>query len=164
MFLPASRSCLFTDLSQLQINSIFGWEGSSVPLGINVLAGFEVLFPTDELRDTFDENVDKLSFGLTKTVSVGDVPGATSGGGVDTSGTAGLETHLGEGLFEVRAAGDVWNLDHGAGTETSTQVGWAGKDPTEMVVVHEVVTFLLKDFLDALGGCSEALEDFNDGI
>ena len=81
----------------------------------------------------------------------------TSGGGVDTSGTAGLETHLGEGLFEVRAAGDVWNLDHGAGTETSTQVGWAGKDPTEMVVVHEVVTFLLKDFLDALGGCSEAL-------
>merc|ERR1711887_385166 len=55
------------------------------------------------------------------------------------------------------------NLDHGTSTETSSQVGWAGKDPTKMVVVHEVVTFLLKDLLDTFSGSRESVEDFNNG-
>ena len=74
-----------------------------------------------------------------------------------------LETHLAEDLLEVSSGRELGDLDHGASSETSSEVGWAGKNPTEMVVVHEVVTFLLEDLLDALGSGGESLEDFDDG-
>ena len=104
---------LFTVLSRLEL----GGERGGVPLGVNVLAGLEGLFPSDDLSDTLDEDVDQLGLGLAQAVGVGDVPGAASGGGVDTSGTTGLEAHLGKGLLEVGTARDQWHLDHGAGTE-----------------------------------------------
>jgi hypothetical protein len=76
----ARRSCLE-----------FGGEGSLGDLGFDVGAGLESLFPSDDLGDTLDEDVDELDFGLAESVSVGDVPGTAGGGGVDTSGSSGLE-------------------------------------------------------------------------
>ena len=42
---------------------------------------------------TFDENVDELNFWFSKSVSVGNVPGASSWSGVNTSGTTSLKSH-----------------------------------------------------------------------
>ena len=108
---------------------------------------------------TFDEDVDQFDFGLAQSVGVGDIPGATSGGRVNTSGTSGLETHAAEEVLEVLAARDQWDLDHGTSTETSTQVGWASENPSQVVGVHEVVTFGLQAGLDGGGGLGESFDD-----
>jgi len=79
----ARRSCLE-----------FGGEGSLGDLGFDVGASLESLFPSDDLGNTLDEDVDELSLGLAESVSVGDVPSATGGGGVDTSGSSGLKIVL----------------------------------------------------------------------
>jgi len=139
------------------------WKANSSNFSVDVLSLLKSLFPSDDLGNTLDEDVDELGLGLAESIGVGDVPGATGGGGVDTSGSSGLETHLAEDLLEVSSGRELWDLDHGASSETSSEVGWAGKNPTEMVVVHEVVTFLLEDLLDALGSGGESLEDFDDG-
>ena len=66
-------------------------ETDSSDFSVDVLSLLEGLFPSDDLGDTFDEDVDELDFGLAKSISVGDVPGATSGGGVNSSSTSGLK-------------------------------------------------------------------------
>ena len=76
----ARRSCL-----------VFGGEGSLGNLGFDIGAGFEGLFPSDDLGDTLDEDVDELGLRLAKSISVGDVPGAAGGGRIDTSSSSGLE-------------------------------------------------------------------------
>ena len=75
----ARRSCLE-----------LGGEGSLGDLGFDVGAGLESLFPSDDLGNTLDEDVDELDFGLAESIGVGNVPGAAGGGGVDTSGSSGL--------------------------------------------------------------------------
>merc|ERR1719423_381013 len=120
------------------------WETSGSDFSFDVFTLFQSLFPSDDLGDTFDEDVDQFDFGLAQSVGVGDIPGATSGGRVNTSGTSCLETHTSEEVLEVLATRDQWDLDHGTSTETSTQVGWASEDPSQVVGVHEVVTFGLK--------------------
>ena len=55
---------------------VLGGKRSLGDLLVNVLAGFEGLFPSDDLGDTFDEDVDELHFGLAESIGVGDVPGA----------------------------------------------------------------------------------------
>ena len=108
---------------------------------------------------TFDEDVNQFDFGLAQSVGVGNIPGATSGGRVNTSGTSGLETHAAEEVLEVLAARDQWDLDHSTSTETSTQVGWASENPSQVVGVHEVVTFGLQAGLDGGGGLGESFDD-----
>ena len=68
---------------------VLGREGSLGDFGLDVLAGLKSLLPSDDLGNSLDEDVDQLGLGFAKTVGVGDVPGATSGGRVDTSGTTG---------------------------------------------------------------------------
>merc|ERR1719423_425758 len=121
------------------------WETSGSDFSFDVFTLFQSLFPSDDLSDTFDEDVDQFDFGLAQSVGVGDIPGATSG-------TSGLETHTSEEVLEVLAARDQWDLDHSTSTETSTQVGWASEDPSQVVGVHEVVTFGLQAGLDGGGG------------
>ena len=55
---------------------VFGGKRSLCNLLVNVLAGLKGLFPSDDLGDTFDEDVDELHFGLAESVGVGDVPGS----------------------------------------------------------------------------------------
>ena len=73
---------------------VLGGESSLGDLLVNVLAGLEGLFPSDDLGDTFDEDVDELHFGLAESIGVGDVPGAAGGGGVDSGGSSSLKRGL----------------------------------------------------------------------
>ena len=68
---------------------VFGGEGSLGDLSLDVLASFEILFPSNDLRNSLDENVDELGLRFSKTVSVRDIPSTSSRGRVDTSGTTG---------------------------------------------------------------------------
>ena len=68
---------------------VFGGEGSLGDLSLDVFASFEILFPSDDLRNSLDKNVDELGLRFSKTVSVRDIPSTSSRGRVDTSGTTG---------------------------------------------------------------------------
>jgi len=143
---------------------VLGGKSSLGDLLVDVFAGLEGLFPSDDLGDTFDEDVDELHFGFAKSVGVGDVPGAAGGGRVDSSGSSGLETHLGADGLEVRSSGEEWDFDHASSSETSSEVGWASQDPAEVLGVHEVGAFGLEDFLDLGGTLSESGDDRFDVI
>jgi len=60
-------------------------------------------FPSDEVGGSLNEDVDELSLTLSESVSVGDVPSATDGGGVNTTATTGLETKSSADVLEVFA-------------------------------------------------------------
>ena len=64
------------------------WKTNSSNFGVDILSLLESLFPSDDLGNTLDEDVDELDFGLAESVSVGDVPGTTCRGGVDTSSSS----------------------------------------------------------------------------
>jgi len=140
------------------------WKANSSNFSVDVLSLLKSLFPSDDLGNTLDEDVDELDFGLAESIGVGNVPGAAGGGGVDTSGSSGLETHSSEDLFEVRSAGEVWDLDHSASSETGSEVGWASKDPAEMLRVHEVVSLVLQALLNLSSGLGESLDDLLDVV
>jgi len=55
------------------------------------------------LGDTFDEDVDELHFGFAESVGVGDVPGATGGGGVDSGAASGLKEGELDFLFSFQS-------------------------------------------------------------
>ena len=70
-----------------------------------------------------------------------------------------LETHLAADGLEVGSSREEGNLDHAASSETSSEVGWASQDPAEVLGVHEVGAFGLKDLLDLLSTFSESCDD-----
>ena len=67
------------------------WKANSSNFSVDVLSLLESLFPSDDLGNTLDEDVDEFDFRLAESISVGDVPGAAGGGRVDTSCSSGLE-------------------------------------------------------------------------
>lgn len=140
------------------------WKANSSNFSVDVLSLLESLFPSDDLGNTLDEDVDELDFRLAESISVGDVPGAAGGGRIDTSSSSGLETHSSENLLEVRSAGEVWDLDHGASSQTSSEVGWAGKDPAEMLRVHEIVSLVLQALLNLSSSLGKSLDDLLDVV
>merc|ERR1719198_23938 len=144
------------------LDEFVGFAGSD--LGLDVFATFEHSFPADDVGNTLGEGVHELGLRLSETVSVGDIPGATSGGGVDTSATTGLELHLGADFLEIGAGGHKRDLDHSSGTESSSKVGGAGEDVSKMVVVHEVESCGLKGVSNDIGGLGESLEDVDDVV
>ena len=75
-----------------------------------------------------------------------------------------LETHSAENLLEVRSRGEVWNLDHGASSKASSKVGWASKDPSQVLGVHEIVALVLQALLNLSGGLGESLDDSLDVV
>ena len=50
-------------------------------------------------------------------------------------------------------------LDHASSTKTSSQIGRASQDITEMVIVHKIFSHALKDISNDAGGFCEAIED-----
>lgn len=133
-------------------------------LSLDVLALLQGLLPLDDLSNTLDEEVAQIDLGVSETVGVGDVPGTTGGGGVNTGGSTGLEAHLLQDVLEVSAGRELGDLDHGTSAEARSQVGGAGQDVPEVIVVHEVVALTLEALLDSLGGIAEALEDGSDVV
>jgi len=128
-------------------------------LSLDVLSGLEHAFPSDDVGNTVDEHVDERDFGVSESISVGDIEDSTNRLRVDTSSTTSLESELSTDILEVRSSGELGDGDHASGTETSSEVGRAGEDVSEMVGVHEVGSVLLEDILDGGGGINESLED-----
>jgi len=141
-----------------------GLSASHFLLDLSGLSLLEHAFPADAVGSAFNEDVDELSLTLAKSVGVGDIPGATDGVGVDTTATTGLEAELCTLVLEVFTGREEREFDHGTGAESSSQVGWASKDETQMVVVHEIVSCTREHFLDDLGGLGESFEDRDNTI
>lgn len=57
---------------------------SSSNLSLDVFTLFEHLFPSEEVSNTMDEHVDKGYFGVSKSVSIGDVKLTTFSSRVNT--------------------------------------------------------------------------------
>mmetsp|Transcript_27322 Transcript_27322/g.68903 ORF Transcript_27322/g.68903 Transcript_27322/m.68903 type:complete len:485 (-) Transcript_27322:178-1632(-) len=144
-----SRARLGLDSERLRSGDLF----------VDVFALLQRLLPLDDLRDALDEQVAQLHLAHAQAVRVRDVPGAAGGGRVHARGAARLQLHLLHHVLEVRTGGKQRNLHHGASTQTRAQVGGAGQDEAEVVVVHEVVALRLETVLDGLGGVGEAGED-----
>merc|ERR1712216_414370 len=126
---------------------------------VDALAFLEHHLPADAGGRTLDEEVDELHLGLAKAIGVGDIPRAAGRGGVDAGSAASLEAHLLQHVLEVLARGKLGELDHRAGTQASSQVGGAGEDISEVVVVHEVLALSLEHLADGVARGGEANED-----
>jgi len=133
--------------------------GNSSNVSIDVLSGFQFLFELDQQFNTVDDHLDQFNFGETDTVGVGDIEGSVGGSGIDTTGTTLLETELSEESIEVSALGKVWDLNVDTSTDTSTKVGWAGKDETKMFVPHVFVSGGLHVLFDLVDTVAESSED-----
>lgn len=128
--------------------------------GVDGLAFGGELLHLDEEANTVADELQELDLGVSNTISVGDVVGAVGGGGVDTTGSALLETEELENLVElllVLAQGGELDVD--AGAEAGSEVGWAGQDVAEMLVPHVRVSTLLHQGLDLGKTVAETLED-----
>ena len=118
----------------------------------------EGLLGGDHGLDTVVHVLNKVLLGATETSSVGDVVGGIDSLGVLSVDTADLHVVLVSDLLEGRhVLGELGESDVNGGTEGSSQVGGAGGDVTEMVVVGEG-----GDGLDVGSGAGEALEDGTD--
>jgi len=128
--------------------------------GVDGLAFGGELLHLDEETDTVADELEEIDLGVADTVSVGNVVGAIGGGGVDTTGTTLLETEEVQDLVQLLLIlGQGGEFDVDAGTETSSQVGWAGQDVAEMLVPHVRVAALLHEGLDLGQALAETLED-----
>merc|ERR1712126_674023 len=117
------------------------------------------LLHLDEETDTVADELEELDLGVTDAVGVGDIVGAV-GGGVDTTGSALLETEEVEDFVQLLLVlGQGGKLDADTGAEASSQVGWAGQDVSEMLVPHVRVAALLHQGLDLGQALAETLED-----
>jgi len=105
---------------------------------ICVLTSLEFLLDSNERVDTVDEHLDELEFREAKSVSVRDVKHATFGGGVDAASSALLESELAEKIVEFSMLGELFELHVNASSDTSSKIGWAGKNVSKMLAVHEI--------------------------
>ena len=88
-------------LPSLDGNSRLGF----LNLGVDAFTLLEHLLPTDEVGNTFDEDIDESGLTLTETVGVADVKLTTFSCRVDSSSTTGLEAEFAAEVLEVFAGG-----------------------------------------------------------
>jgi hypothetical protein len=118
----------------------------------------EGLLSLDEGLNTVVHVLGELNFVAAEAAQVGDVEDAVVGLGVLAVGAADLDVVLvGDSLHLVLFLLELREVDVDGGTHAGTEVGGAGRDVAEVVVVGE-----LGDFLDLGGGDGEALEDLAD--
>ena len=109
---------------------------------------------SDHGLDTVVHVLDEFLLGAAEAALVGDVVGAVVGLGVLTVDTTDLDVVLvSDGLEGSHVLAELGELDVDGGAEGGTEVGGAGGDVTEVVVVSE-----LADSLDVGGGAGKAVE------
>jgi len=132
-------------------------------LGDEGLEGFAIgsqLLHLDEEGDTVADHLEELDLRVANAVSVGDIISAVSGGSVDTTGTTLLKTEFVEDVIELLLVlGKAGKLDVDTGTETSSEIGWASEDESEMLIPHVLVATLLHEGLDLGQALAETPED-----
>lgn len=108
----------------------------------------------DHFDDTVVHVLNKFDFTETETTLVGDVVGTVVGLSVLTVSTADLDVVLVSDSLELgHVLGKLGELDVDGSAESSAEVGGAGGDVTEMVVVSE-----LADGLNVSGSAGKAVE------
>jgi len=128
--------------------------------GLEGLAIGSQLLHLDEEGDTVADHLEELDLRVANAVSVGDIVGAVSGGSVDTTGTTLLKTEFVEDVIELLLVlGKAGKLDVDTGTETSSEIGWASEDESEMLIPHVLVATLLHEGLDLGQALAETPED-----
>ena len=112
----------------------------------------------DECFDTIVHVLDKVDFISTKSSEVGDIEDTIIGLGMLSMDTSDLYVVLvSDGLHEALVSHELWKVNMDGGSETSSHVGWAGGDVTEVIIVGEF-SFLF----DLTGGGGKSLEDLED--
>ena len=104
--------------------------------------------------------MDKGFLRSSESSSVGDIEDAVIGLRVLTVDTSDLDVVLVSDLLElglVLLLSEFWKRDVDGSSESGTEIGWAGGDVTEMVIVRE-----LADSLDVSSGSAESVEDLED--
>jgi len=112
-------------------------------------------FGFHEGSNTIDHVLDEVLLGSAESSEVGDVENAIVGLSVLSVDTSDLNVVLSGDFVESLFVGSkLGELDVDGGTHGGTEVGWAGGDVAEMVVVGE-----LEVLLDLGGGSLESGED-----
>ena len=108
--------------------------------------------------DTVNHILNELLLGSAESSSVGDIENTIISLSVLTVDTSDLdEVLIGNGVEELLLLHELWKHDVDRGSQSSTEVGWAGGDVTEMVVVSERA-----DSLDVSSSSAESVEDLKD--
>ena len=112
------------------------------------------LLSFDKSFDSVDHILDKGFLGESESSLVGDVKDTVVGFGVLSMDASDLDVVLvGDLVEQVLVLHQLWKLDMNGGSQGGTEVGGAGGDVTEMVVVGEG-----GDLLNGSGGTGESLE------
>ena len=115
----------------------------------------EGLLGVDHGLNTVVHVLDEILLGSTESSLVGDVIGGVCRFGVLTVDTADLDIVLVSDSLECGPVlGELGELDVDGGAHGSTEVGGAGSNVTEVLVVGE-----LDDLLDLSGTAGKAVED-----
>jgi len=125
-----------------------------VKTACTLLCSAESELGLDHSLDAIVHVLDEVALGTAQPTSVGDVEDAVGGVGVLTTGSTDLHVVLGGDAFEAgHVLHEVGEVDVDGGTEGGSEVGGAGGDVTQVVVVGEA-----SDGLDLGGGSGETLE------
>ena len=118
----------------------------------------EGLLGLDHGFDTVVHVLNEIFLRAAETSLVGDIVGSVGALRVLTVDTADLDEEFVGNFIELdHVVGEQWQLDVHRGSQGSSEVGWAGGDVTEMVVVGE-----LGDLLDGSSGTGQSIEDGSD--
>jgi len=102
--------------------------------------------------------LDKVDFISSESSQVGDIEDTIIGLGMLSVDTSDLYVVLvSDGLHEALVSHELWKVDMDGCSETSSHVGWAGGDVSEVLIIGEF-SFLL----DVSGGGGKSLEDLED--
>ena len=115
------------------------------------------LLGLDESLDSIDHVLHQLLLGSSESSSVGNVEDTIVSFGMLTVDTSDLHVELVGDLVELLLVlHQLWKLDVDGSSEGSSEVGWAGSDVTEVIVVSE-----LADGFNVGGGSAQSVEDLS---
>ena len=116
------------------------------------------LLGSDHGFDSVVHVLDKLNFVSSESSKVGNIENTIVGFGVFSVDSSDLHViFVSNRLVEVLGLHQLWKVDVHGSSKTSSHVGWAGGDVSEMLVVGE-----LGLGLNFVGSISESLEDLED--
>ena len=99
--------------------------------------------------------LNEIFLGTAETSLVRDVVSGISAFRVLTVDTTDLHVILGGNFFELfHVLGKLWQLDVDGGTESGTQVGWAGSDVAQVLVMRK-----FSNIFDSSGGAGKTVEN-----
>jgi hypothetical protein len=110
----------------------------------NGLTGFQFLFALNKKVNTSNEHIDEFDFRETETIGVRNIVDTAFSFTVNTTSTALLKAHFAQDSLEGLAISrNFRDFDVDTASDTSTEIGWASKNVSEMFVPHEFVTGFL---------------------